>query len=319
LTDYAKGRPNAQVILVNYGPAPSSIVKKVDSRYRSRVKLIGDMKPGSDGSLAEFKELVAAALRKVPEQRTVTKSPDRSVALPMEVVLTWNDEVSDLDLYLTIESEGGNIGINHREKGMKESHPFAVLREDVRDGNGPEIIDISSVVGKTYRVHVHNYSKEQPLTRSGAKITIGSFVINCPTSGEGSWWDVVTIEMPGIVINPTNFITDDVSRLPIGLGELPDLPLSYGQFIVRWSESAYGKSNPERFKVLLEFLRKKNFEFTVGSKIDKLISREEQQMRERLTEAQLQREYKVISDSILEGIIQFGEKRYAEGLTKNLP
>lgn len=58
LTDYAKGRPNAHIILVNYGRADTSILDKVDPLVVSRTSIIGEMKPGSTGTIYEFKELI---------------------------------------------------------------------------------------------------------------------------------------------------------------------------------------------------------------------------------------------------------------------
>ncbi len=58
LTDYAKGRPNAHIILVNYGRADTSILDKVDPIVVSRTSIIGEMKPGSTGAIYEFKRLI---------------------------------------------------------------------------------------------------------------------------------------------------------------------------------------------------------------------------------------------------------------------
>jgi hypothetical protein len=70
LTDYARGRPSAQVLLVNYGPADNSISDRIDVDVRERTFIIGDMRPGSQASLEQFSSLVQSALglRAAPPQ-----------------------------------------------------------------------------------------------------------------------------------------------------------------------------------------------------------------------------------------------------------
>jgi hypothetical protein len=58
LSDYARGRPNAHVILVNYGTANQDILDRVHPAVRHRTSLISLMRPGSISSQNEFKGLV---------------------------------------------------------------------------------------------------------------------------------------------------------------------------------------------------------------------------------------------------------------------
>lgn len=63
LTDYARGRPSARVLLVNYGPADSSILEQVDESVRGRTSVIGNCRPGSPESIERFTSLVRSALQ----------------------------------------------------------------------------------------------------------------------------------------------------------------------------------------------------------------------------------------------------------------
>lgn len=62
LTDYANGRPNSVVVLVNYGKANRKILDRVEPRLHPRVRIIGEMRPGVLKSNKEFRECVRGAL-----------------------------------------------------------------------------------------------------------------------------------------------------------------------------------------------------------------------------------------------------------------
>jgi|SanBayMetagenome_1026888.scaffolds.fasta_scaffold19143_1 hypothetical protein len=65
LSDYARGRPNAHIILVNYGPANQNILDEVDATVRNRTHIIGMMRPGSIAFQAEFKKLIKDTLPQI--------------------------------------------------------------------------------------------------------------------------------------------------------------------------------------------------------------------------------------------------------------
>jgi hypothetical protein len=70
LIDYARGRPNACVILVNYGAAPERILRRVPEELRSRTILLGHFRPGQQNELATFQELIRKALPPPPPVKT---------------------------------------------------------------------------------------------------------------------------------------------------------------------------------------------------------------------------------------------------------
>ena len=64
LTDYARGAPIAEVVLVNYGPAKHTITEHMDNELAERAHPIGEFRPdSSSGSVVFFRELAVSALR----------------------------------------------------------------------------------------------------------------------------------------------------------------------------------------------------------------------------------------------------------------
>ena len=62
VADYAKGRPAAAVILVNYGPLRDDLRARVEEEVRDRVWFFGLFRPGNDTALSDFRKAVRAML-----------------------------------------------------------------------------------------------------------------------------------------------------------------------------------------------------------------------------------------------------------------
>ena len=199
LTDYAHGRPNARIVLVNYGPATDDILDEVDIGVRDRTRVIGLMRPRSEPSQSDFAELVKAAVR----DRFSTVRGTSAIApfaltqpgrLVGQIVLRWESVPRDLDLYMRILHEGQTLEVNFSHMGDLSNGPWALLDQDMRDGRGPEIIQIARWLDGTYRCAVHNYSGDPALAGCGAKLTMTlggqELAFECPTSGTGEWWEV---------------------------------------------------------------------------------------------------------------------------------
>jgi len=199
LTDYANGRPNAQIVLVNYGPATNDILDEVDAGVRNRTHVIGLMRPRSEASQSAFNELVKEAVIKrfsaLPARSPIsTLSQTQLGQLAGQIILSWASLPKDLDLHLKILSKGQAFDVSYSNKGNISADPWVLLNQDFRDGRGPEIIQITQWLDGTYRCAVHNYSGDTPLAACGATLTImlgkQELVFQCPTSGTGVWWDV---------------------------------------------------------------------------------------------------------------------------------
>jgi hypothetical protein len=64
LIDYARGRPNAKVILVNYGNIPNKILNQIDPNLRQRILPIGDFIPEREDSFKIFKDSLLQSIPK---------------------------------------------------------------------------------------------------------------------------------------------------------------------------------------------------------------------------------------------------------------
>ncbi|CAM3397823.1 hypothetical protein RHBI111906_12395 [Rhodothermus bifroesti] len=74
LIDYARGRPKARVILVNYGAAPEWILDYVPDELRQRTVLLGCFRPGEQKVLTDFQHLVREVL---PSPHLAGATPER--------------------------------------------------------------------------------------------------------------------------------------------------------------------------------------------------------------------------------------------------
>ena len=116
----------------------------------------------------------------------------------------------DLDLYLRVVRERQVLEVNYSHMGDIAGGPWALLDRDVRDGRGPEMIQIARWLDGTYRCAVHNYSKDLELAGCGAKlnVTMGAqeLAFECPSSGTGEWWEVFSYSPTTGTLNILNRI-----------------------------------------------------------------------------------------------------------------
>lgn len=198
LNDYANGRPNAQIVLVNYGPAANDILDEVDAGVRARTHVIGLMRPRSEPSQSDFEELVKKAVL----NRFAATPARSSISLPSQtqhgqlagqIVLSWESWPKDLDLHLNILQKDQVSEVNFSNLGRISDDPWAGLDQDIRNGRGPETIQIARWLDGTYRCGVCNYSDDYSLAGCGAKLAVmlekQELFIECPISGAGVWWD----------------------------------------------------------------------------------------------------------------------------------
>jgi hypothetical protein len=198
LTDYANGRTNAQIVLVNYGPAANDILDEVDTGVRARTHVIGLMRPRSEPTQSEFAELVKKAIlnrfAKTPARSSVPlPSQTQHGELAGQIVLSWESLPKDLDLHLNILHKDQVSEVNFSDLGSISNDPWARLDQDIRNGRGPETIQVTRWLDGKYRCGVLNYSDDYSLAGCGAKLAVmlgkQELFIECPTSGAGVWWD----------------------------------------------------------------------------------------------------------------------------------
>jgi hypothetical protein len=196
LTDYARGRPDAHVVLVNYGRARAeNILPLVAADVESRAHVIADLRPGMAASVAAFHDSVRTAVGKRPFRRAA----DQSRLSPARLVLRWGAQPRDLDLRVHISRlEVGEIEVSYQNYGDFDEPPYCELEEDVTSGMGPEVVRISRWLPGTYTVIVDNYSKDAPLAESGATVEFERDGIvetfRCPDNLDESRWIVFSID-----------------------------------------------------------------------------------------------------------------------------
>jgi len=216
LTDYAKGRPNSNVILVNYGKITESIIDDVHKDVRHRTFLIGNMKPNSSESITRFNDIVR---KTIIGHFGFIGQPNKITLNSSGIInLKWGKMPSDLDLHLFIEDDNNNWEkIFYSNMGNSTSFPWAILDSDKQNGYGPENIKIDKWVGRKYHFAVNNYSGDSLMKTSNAKIEfkLGKeiFEFKCPNDGDGKWWDVFYIDVVNNRIIEKNEIVNEIKHV----------------------------------------------------------------------------------------------------------
>lgn len=214
LTDYAKGRINSNVILVNYGKINDEILNEIPIELRKRTFLIGNMRPMSTESIIRFNKIVRDTVLNhfgyIGEQNKISLDTTGTVCLK------WNDLPRDLDLHLFLEKDNEWDEIFYSSKGNSISYPWATLDNDIQNGFGPENVKISKWIKKKYHFSVYNYSGESELKFSNAIVEFKcgkqSYTFKCPNIGTGKWWDVFYIDVQNNKIIEKNIIVDNIDN-----------------------------------------------------------------------------------------------------------
>lgn len=121
------------------------------------------------------------------------------------------DSSSDLDSTLWLP---GSTKIDYNVKGQTIEN--VTLDVDDTNGEGPETITISQLAGSgTYTYAVYNYTGNSggKLSESGATVRVyrGSqeiAIYTVPTTGDGLWWYVFTLDGATGNITPVNTLSD---------------------------------------------------------------------------------------------------------------
>jgi len=200
MIDYARGRPNAAILLVNYGPAPSLWVDEAPPDVRSRLHLIGEFRPGSDEALGRFGQIVgetltararaAATRQRRAQAKTVADArPDPPLR---QITLRWS-RARDLDLHLRFSGPGREDHVHFRQPGSLGAEPWMALAADVQSAPGREEIKLERYYDGDYRCFAHSWSGEQ-IENSEAVVEVefngSTLTMTCPRNGSGRWWHV---------------------------------------------------------------------------------------------------------------------------------
>ncbi len=153
--DYANGRPNAKVLLVNYTAIPEGFRDVLPPGILERVPFFDELSPGGIGCDKFRKEVYKSILKKC------------------SINLTWERSPNDLDLILKITDPVGVVTtIDYRNLGDYLKFPYACLDKDDTHGHGDENIKAYILPSYKYDVFVHNYSGEETEGDIGIKAII---------------------------------------------------------------------------------------------------------------------------------------------------
>ncbi len=140
----------------------------------------------------------------------VALSPELAAG-ELRIVLTWGTAPSDLDSTLWLPSA---TRIDYNVKGQTIEN--VTLDLDDTSGEGPETITIVQLAGSgTYTYAVLNFTGNSggTLSASGAVVRvyrgdqeIGTYTV--PTTGDGVWWNVFTLDGATGAITPVNTLSD---------------------------------------------------------------------------------------------------------------
>lgn len=181
-----------------------------------------------------YNNLKVAELRKQTVQEGSTYVNGQIIKAPVDVVLRWGANPSDLDSHLTGPTGNPN-NANERfhtyyaQPGSLDSAPNAMLYHDDTDSFGPEQTRINVVNPGVYRFYVYDFSNgnatgSTALSNSGATVTIhqsgsaslpegqnlGAQVaqVNVPTGQTGNTWQAFELDSRTGVLNRTTEFRD---------------------------------------------------------------------------------------------------------------
>lgn len=222
LIDYARGRPNAKIVLVNYGEIKRNLGELLPEDVKNRCFIVAPLRPDYPALINELKILIQNSNTPAPGTFRVKKHSHTGgqLDIPGKITLQWGKDPSDLDLHILIESSHTEC-IYYRNKGSIDSLPWCEYDEDIQKGYGPESIKIERWLSGKYTCYVHNYSDDSLLTKSEASIEFFcgdySHQFNCPVEGIGRLWKVFEIEIIGeiaslLIINEIEDRSLDLKR-----------------------------------------------------------------------------------------------------------
>lgn len=109
LEDYSDGRPNSNIILMNYGKLPKDLIGRMQSNNKDRQYAYGYFIPKS----SDIKELNKLIIDTTKDYYKDILGKEISIKLdtskPLNIALRWNEKPKDLNLHLCIQSEGSKL------------------------------------------------------------------------------------------------------------------------------------------------------------------------------------------------------------------
>jgi PKD repeat protein len=147
-------------------------------------------------------------------------------------VLTWGEQPLDLDSHLkTPLIEGTAYHIYYQNQGSSTSPPYVILDIDDVSSFGPETTTIYDLFTGDYHYYIYNYSQSPAITTSNAVVQIFNEngliqTLQVPTTGDGMYWDICTLNGSNGNISVINQITStEPGGMPfLAPGEMKEKP-----------------------------------------------------------------------------------------------
>ena len=136
----------------------------------------------------------------------------------VQIVLTWNDAIPDMDSHTKVYNQNGNLlgHVSFRDKNYYQDD-MLVVNLDVDDTNyqGPETTTINKTYNNKYLFYVHRWSGGFDITASSCNVKVydkGRLLqdINMPTgtyTEDYTYWNVLTYDFLTNRITINNTIT----------------------------------------------------------------------------------------------------------------
>jgi uncharacterized protein YfaP (DUF2135 family) len=142
------------------------------------------------------------------------------------IVLSWTDTIPELDSHLLgPDGVGGEFHVYYLAPGDSAASPFALLHQDVGDGQGPEAVTIYAQQTGVYEFRVHDWVRgDEPadsvLRASAARVDVYQSAQQVQSFSVpnqlGTLWKV--FQLNGATITAVNQIVGEPPGTPIGGG-----------------------------------------------------------------------------------------------------
>ena len=125
------------------------------------------------------------------------------------IEMNWDKGAKDLDLYVQFKNAEEDFKIYYRNKGDINNYPFIHFVEDIRTGDGSEVVKCTKWLKGKYYISVHNYSRNPQLKESNVKIKFArkEYHIEDANGDVGDWWHVLEID----TINNKMYLINEIN------------------------------------------------------------------------------------------------------------
>ncbi|MEK7914965.1 hypothetical protein AAB988_12810 [Burkholderia contaminans] len=202
--DYARSCANADVFVVNHGPADHDLLAALlTPNQQTRVRFLGEMTAA--GNTMALEQAIRATLFPSTATAASLASSASETAQPLApsvgtIRLAWDSSLQDMDLSVIGKDAAGNTlqTIDYSMQGDLRAPPFLHLQCDVQKGPGAETVDIAQWHYPRYDIVATKYSTAGMMQHGHLRCTVqlghDFRIIDFPAGGDPyAPWLVCTI------------------------------------------------------------------------------------------------------------------------------